>query len=61
MKIEDKFKSKVIWTIDSQMEKVRGTIWERELGMMRKKYIYKDIEGVEFKRDLKFLKCIIKL
>ena len=61
MKVEDRFKSKVIWNIDSQIKGLKGTIYEKELKMMRLKYIYKDIDSNELKKDITYLRCVKNL
>jgi hypothetical protein len=61
MRVNDKTKSKVIWQIDNNLNKVKGTIYEKELKMMRSKYIYKDIDTEQLVKDVKYLKCIKQL
>jgi hypothetical protein len=61
MRVNDKTKSKVIWQIDNNLNKVKGTIYEKELKMMRSKYIYKDIDTEQLIKDVKYLKCIKQL
>jgi hypothetical protein len=61
MRVNDKTKSKVIWQIDKNLNKVKGTIYEKELKMMRSKYIYKDIDTEQLIKDVKYLKCIKQL
>jgi len=59
--IKDELKLKVIWKIDEYMHQFKGTTYFRELNMMRRKYIYTDINGSEFIEDLIKLKNIINI
>lgn len=51
-------KAKVIEKIDSIQEKLKSTIYYRDLEKIRNKYIYKDISPIEFKKDYTMIKLI---
>jgi hypothetical protein len=59
MKEEEKLK--VIWAIDKAIDKLRGTAYYKDLNMLRKKYIYKDISPDEFTKDVKYLRTIKRI
>ena len=61
MKTDDKTKMKVIIYIDSLQPKLKGTIYDKELFSLRKKYIYKDVSFDELKTDVGYLKQIKKI
>ena len=49
-------KQKVIFFIDQLREEMfNNTIYDSELKMLRKKYIYKDISGNELVKDVEYL------
>ena len=56
--ISDKLKSETISKIDEWFPLVEGSVWGRELKLMRSKYIFKDISNDEYQKDLFVLKNI---
>lgn len=59
--MEDLEKLKVIWAIDTAIDKLRGTAYYKDLNMLRKKYIYKDISPTELEKDKNYLKMIKRI
>lgn len=59
--MEDLEKLKVIWAIDKAIDKLRGTAYYKDLNMLRKKYIYKDISPTELEKDKNYLKMIKRI
>jgi hypothetical protein len=54
--VNDIDKLKIISQIDELLNQLGGSIYERELKMLRLKYIYKDISNSELVIDIKYLK-----
>lgn len=59
--MEDLEKLKVIWAIDTAIDKLRGTAYYKDLNMLRKKYIYKDISPTELEKDKNYLRMIKRI
>ena len=59
--VHDKQKTKVVFAIDYLAKRFSGTIYEQELKLLRKKYIYKDISVEEYSRDRFYLIELKKL
>jgi hypothetical protein len=54
--MKEKLKIEVISTIDKLQNYFDGSIYKKELKMLRLKYIYKDISNQELLKDIKYLK-----
>lgn len=54
-------KIKIIWAIDTAIDKLRGTAYYKDLNSLRKKYIYKDISPVELEKDKNYLTMITRI
>lgn len=53
--VDDKTKMRVIFTCDNLKKQCVGTIYAQELRSLRTKYIYKDINFSELKRDVQWI------
>ena len=51
-------KLEFIFSIDRWLKPVEGTIYEKELKALRRKYIYKDISTDDYNKDKQYLNNI---
>jgi hypothetical protein len=57
----EKIKKEIITTIYGMESTFRRTTYERDLEMMRRKYIYKDLNISEIIKDIEYLKKLKEL
>lgn len=59
--VNEELKLKMIFMCDKLKKKCPGTIYSNELRALRTKYIYKDINFSEFKRDVEWINNLKKI